>query len=470
MVGLNHFLTSVSIHFLKYTASPNGYFIRLVWVLVILIAFAICGYIVQQNVEDNAKDPIATAIKNEPISKFPFPSITVKPKRFKLDEFGALENVLNYFTFDCTGAGLNPEDDKAQCVEDSLNVRKEFPLQLNKAIRYSFENVYHKLVKSKTNMHLLAANLLCTFILNSHQAKINKAITKLLVQNDTIPFRSIFKIYKDNYLFPLVDNADKIVHQLEDLMTEETKLLFEENPIINLLHYDDESWCKNSNFELINPQISRPLLSLAIAMGDSEMPVPLGSFLLQMKAHNFHEARTNEIYKARAMLDEIIDDTFGTTNISALRHVLTCTWNCNNSTYVLKDKHDQKNAVNAMSLHYYDSIQEGLPDIYHNLALKLASKMGLPARVVSKSTAPVGVPMVWHCSNDGKMLEGCFQFKSMYTNRGIGAFSMKLNSGEWNDYFKFDQPFANYMSPSRELSLNAKQDIMFYIQSGKFKG
>ena len=81
MKRLREFLECSTIHGLIHISTSKSFLIKCFWLLVVVVCFSFCGYLILQSFIDWEKVPIATSEETVSIQEVVFPKITVCPPR-----------------------------------------------------------------------------------------------------------------------------------------------------------------------------------------------------------------------------------------------------------------------------------------------------------------------------------------------------------------------------------------------------
>ena len=74
---LTEFLESSTIHGLVYISTSKGKFLKTLWLVIVVIAFASALNLVHNSYADWDKDPVSTTVSTHPINQLPFPNVTI---------------------------------------------------------------------------------------------------------------------------------------------------------------------------------------------------------------------------------------------------------------------------------------------------------------------------------------------------------------------------------------------------------
>ena len=81
--GLNNFAEETSIHGFAYLTRARVVPTRVIWTVLLLLAFSVATYMIVQNIEDADSHPLITTIDTISVTKVPFPAITIHPGEFR---------------------------------------------------------------------------------------------------------------------------------------------------------------------------------------------------------------------------------------------------------------------------------------------------------------------------------------------------------------------------------------------------
>ena len=76
------FCRQTAIHGLTYVANSNKAFERVVWLVFVIVAFAISVLMIHKSFEDAAMNPVLTTIDTIDVTNVPFPAVTVLPGEY----------------------------------------------------------------------------------------------------------------------------------------------------------------------------------------------------------------------------------------------------------------------------------------------------------------------------------------------------------------------------------------------------
>ena len=118
MEGVSTFFESSTIHGLSYIAKTRK-FVRLFWILVIIVGFVGASLIIKESFESWSESPVKTTIETFPISDIKFPKITVCPPKNTFTD-------LNYDLMITENLTLTPQmkDDMFKYALEVINIGK----------------------------------------------------------------------------------------------------------------------------------------------------------------------------------------------------------------------------------------------------------------------------------------------------------------------------------------------------------
>ena len=129
---LKEFLESSTIHGLVYISTSKGKFLKTLWLVIVVIAFATALNLVHNSYADWDKDPVSTTVSTHPINQLPFPNVTICPPK-------EYNTALNYDLMKTSKIILSQED------------REELIMESKKAFLIDSYNQFVDLMKALSN-------------------------------------------------------------------------------------------------------------------------------------------------------------------------------------------------------------------------------------------------------------------------------------------------------------------------------
>ena len=80
MDKIRNFLESSTIHGLSYISTTKR-FVRVFWVIVVILGFTGAGVMIYQSFQDWDESPVKTTVETFPITELTFPKVTVCPPK-----------------------------------------------------------------------------------------------------------------------------------------------------------------------------------------------------------------------------------------------------------------------------------------------------------------------------------------------------------------------------------------------------
>jgi len=465
---LDRYLGVSTIHGVRYLSSTNGALIRLMWFMVVLAAFFICGILVYENAADNAKHPVSSSISSVPISSMPFPSITTSdgplvlaPSSMSvsagLEEMPPLlERVLNHFFFDCSSAGFIPgrgfmaPEEARECERKSKKVKDFFEPILNIVMNVRMKAI-RKRIRNLGNEVSVGQQLLCGHAI--FQEYLRYQASRLVWRNDTLNlYRELQDILKATHLLPY-DTGPMAAGQRVEVLDRGNEPEERESCYLAVSHAETDTVT---------------LLSAFMAtVGSDTARVPLGSFLKPFYANI---AYTTQLMGMMTVEDKLMRILLDKLNIEVPEEFLanmTCIIH-GHPTYCLhyqqfRGAADHKMLNDILSL-FLDRMTLNAKALafYAEVAAELADQLGLGADVLLPLEESVVPPRVWYCKYMGRIVEDCFNFDLVYTSDGMGH---TLNLGEWKDSFgNIPNPYVNTFFEDKSLQLNGRDEIFMFVQ------
>ena len=129
--GIRNYFRETSVHGFRYVVDGHGSFFRILWMLVVVVTFMLCGYLVKETLVEMERNPIVTIIEEVDISKIPAPAISVL-----VHQGDAIEESLWYKKMFNKFDVCNPKIDmnKHELLAPFLAINSKF----NKLIRKQF--------------------------------------------------------------------------------------------------------------------------------------------------------------------------------------------------------------------------------------------------------------------------------------------------------------------------------------------
>jgi len=459
MKNLQGFLSASSIHGLRYLSDSNGVAVRIAWLVSIVLAFTLCGLIVSKGLQEDAENPVTSSISSLPAQLLEFPTVTVRPKDLEPHSAVLVEKVLNFFVFDCTGAGFASKDrhEMEECVQKSQRVRQAFALLIYLNVDV-MEKVFLELnTKTKIEeyrLHYLARNNLCQNPIAFRHLKPLQLALKNFVgldyYNETM-VEELKTISLRAYLYPIENAVRKAAEEVKQAWPDTVK-------------NQGKITCKN-NVETMNSKLLKYLLSMIFAFGHPEWKVHLGSYIRHLNPLNSRVRYEN--YNGIENL--ILTITMEQLNMSRsfLGH--------KNKVDILDEKYFNKNAFivgqkdhdDILSLRFLateelsNNIQ--LRIFFRGIAEKVAKEVGLNSDVLLPLDERMPPSIMWHCQHQKRHLPSCFPFQHAHSKDGL---SFTFNQMSWQQMLKSPTPLANQydLTRSNYSPLNGATEITFFMQ------
>ena len=81
MDTIKEFLESSTIHGLVYIATSKRKLGKIIWLLIVLIAFTVALRLIYNSYQEWDEDPVSTSISTHPIARLRFPNVTICPPK-----------------------------------------------------------------------------------------------------------------------------------------------------------------------------------------------------------------------------------------------------------------------------------------------------------------------------------------------------------------------------------------------------
>jgi hypothetical protein len=444
--------------------------------ILMATAFTFCGTLIVRGIQENDRFPIATTVKTELVSEFPFPTLTFQPKsENKLsNNWNALLRVLDFLTFDCTAVGYEPHDAEAQreCLERKEKVDEYIlPWARNDYSVYAmWAHISSALPKEQKELVSVAYSLICDPHIQIHKELRNTFLTLLKIKDVSSLSVMLRRAIRHFFLEPYA--------QMVENLTAQTAALAQTNGVSPVnLHISLRTQCYLS---LKKAQISalRLISEMALSIGHPDKVLTLGWFL---QAINFNRAAIMNFANMPDARELFYKPFFQALNkmghydlsTKAITEIMTCLLvKCPINSTVLEDERAKKFLFDLHVLKNDQMVND--IDFFHKLANFFVNEVGLDEKVVLPKTHSNLPPKAWHCQLDNELADPCFPLSIGFTSHGIGSI---LNGGRWTDHFPQSPPLFNAFVPNDEMisKLNAPTNnffinfVIFLRKYDKFK-
>jgi len=359
------------------------------------------------------------------------------------------ENVLNFFTFDCTS-------ENEGCGIKATKVRSLFANLHIELLTNGLMMIRKQLSKFKAGG--LGYKLLCNEQLKWPLLDLSRALRRLVFRNDTKLLNEIIDILSPIYLMPEDKYINQFIEKLSQLDHGEES--------------EDVSNC-NNNVNVADGDTIFTLSATLLMFGSGkDSHVPFGTFI-----RTFLNGQNEDIKQAEIQIEHLLAEELEIQNGPGIFEHLHCysskyphickEFKLQNSD-ALKGKLVHSQAFDLTSLHLENFFSfKKAKEIYRNIAIKLAAKLNLDANVILPLNSPQLSPALWYCQLEADSREDCFDFKASVTKSGIG-FTMNMNN--WKDTFKSKVPLINQYEANDDLRLTAKNEIVLYVHDPRKRG
>jgi len=415
MRAMESFFQTSSIHGLRYLTRPNGFIVRFIWLLTIIAFFNFAALLIRQNVQENLDDPIATTTKVIPISKFPFPTISLNHEDEPWDyihDYNVMEQTLNNFAFICQEHRyyiLNKE-----CQVKANGVRTHFSELLPKMFDRLINKLTYNLVRFKAPLDDdLFAEKLC---------KTGNLRTFLSANLATGVEQNLINLFRDNFLHPKSNQEENVLKGLQSLQQ---------------LHQLPNLTCNDCFAQMANVTREKKELFLSLAMTlllPTQGMLPLGTALRTLGPPIELMGLNREIREFFHRAGALTFASEGQANMSK----------ADKKTFELR-------SVMA---------SEKEKTFFFSIAQMFADKHGL-AKFLLPVDFPGMPPILSQCFQDENIVSHCFNPGLVYSTQGVG---IAMNFGEWNTLFKMEMPKRNLFYNEGE-SFTANGEVTLFLQN-----
>ena len=133
---IKEFLESSTVHGLTYISTSRNNLVKLFWVVIVFTGFLTASFMIRLSFEAWEKSPIATTIETLPISKAPFPIVTVCPP------LNTITN-MNYDLVNAKNHTIPSQIRKdLEKLSSKLLQEEEFHVNIQNQISFKEENKY----------------------------------------------------------------------------------------------------------------------------------------------------------------------------------------------------------------------------------------------------------------------------------------------------------------------------------------
>jgi len=415
MTSINEFLSNTSAHGFRYLTTGNGLFIRLIWTLALATAFTICFMIIKQNYADNAKYPVATTVEYESVSNFDFPTVTLAQEIHSFDKLNLFENVLNYFTFDCSPAGFENDDvnEARFCSMKSEDVKLFFQDVIYDALFFTFNQSVEKLAGSPEVLDRHASGIICSAG-TAHLGTIKNLLVKLLdsgLEEEALR-NTLAEVLANLFGMPIWQGVRTIEGKLLQLLSGDQDDITEQECITKI-----GSLSKGTH---------AILMSFLKSFENPSKVMGLGSLLRSLPNVENYPSVESVIVN----MDEIIMQKMGLENHTSYSDYINC-WlqkNCYRGRYnFMRGQTSHSALFNLMSLYLRPTTSGEMDQFHYELAKELAQDLGFQENALLSINVKFQRPLIWHCALNEKMVDPCFQFKHAYSNFGMSTSFIHVN-------------------------------------------
>jgi hypothetical protein len=440
LATLRTYCDASSVHGFAYLTTKNHIVIRMAWLIALPSAFSICGYMIWTQVDEAAKNPVASNLQSVPASEVPFPTLTFSSNQQETSLETFFERLFNRLPFDCSQTS---GDNATHCLKESGKVKTFFKQKIETVFNGLFaQHINASAGKLNNFLHRDECGTLEKYRFDVIQPLLDKNLTQnefdhlqsrlrqiafkafLLPKNQRKTPKQLLKPILDHYniseemIMPCGEvrdlsrwSGDKLIPLIQ------TFLLFvqaEKIPLGTFLRSEVKTSTLLIYFGLFIDQqkMTKKLLSSLIDFRGHE-----GAFFDMVNYQDGRESCIMQTYPERG----------GSCDLFRINRCETIRKAKKNMT---AEEAEGKKFVHRLTMGippFFPTLSSKSLDV---LAEKGARKLGLTSSL--DGSGVIESPFLWHCRAK-TMISACTDLQLSLTENGYG---FSLNMGDWYDTFK----------------------------------